>query len=87
MPTFFLEPDEIEPERPARSRPVHLVSGGVHPTEAVPLSRQQGPEHPPVAGPCAHCAQPVLEYVRDTCLCRIGHKHVYPAYQIMSIRA
>ena len=26
-------------------------------------------------------------YVRDTCLCRIGHKHAYAARHIMTIRA
>ena len=36
MPDFTLEPGEIEPERPVRSGPVHLVSGGVHPTAEVP---------------------------------------------------
>ena len=39
MPDFTLEPDEIEPERPARSNPVHLVRGGLHPTAEVPTAR------------------------------------------------
>jgi hypothetical protein len=26
---------------------------------------------------------PLMGYVRDTCLCRVRHKHVYPAHQIM----
>jgi hypothetical protein len=58
MPDFFLEPDEIEPERPARSGPVHLVSGGLHPTAEVPTSKRQDP--PPVVVPCEACGTMVV---------------------------
>ena len=58
MPDFFLEPDEIEPERPARPSPVHLVSGGLHPTAEVPPSRRK--DHPPVYVPCEACGTMVV---------------------------
>jgi hypothetical protein len=58
MPDFFFEPDEIEPERPARSHPVHLVSGGLHPTAEVPTSRLK--DHPPVYVPCEACGVMVV---------------------------
>ena len=61
MPDFFLEePSEIEPERPARPGPVHLGSGGLHPTADVPASHRKGKDAPPVYLPCAHCARPVV---------------------------
>jgi hypothetical protein len=40
MPDFLLEPDEIEPERPDRRRPVRLVSTGLAPTAEVPTPRR-----------------------------------------------
>jgi hypothetical protein len=53
---FMLEPDEIEPDR---RRPVHLVSGGLHPMEAVPAKRQ-AKETPPCYAPCEACGCEVL---------------------------
>ena len=58
MPDFLFEPDEIEPERPARPGPVHLVSGGLHPTADLPTSRRQ--DHPPVYVPCEACGAMVV---------------------------
>ena len=59
MPDFFLEePDEIEPERPVRPGPVHLTSGGLHPTAEVPPSRRK--DHPPVYVPCEACGAMVV---------------------------
>ena len=60
MPDFTLEPDEIEPERPVRSSPVHLSSGGLHPTEAVPESRRKGKDAAPVSLPCEACGSMVV---------------------------
>lgn len=58
MTDFTLEPDELEPPRPAQRRPVRLVSTGLHPLEAVPPTR--GTERDPAYAPCAACGRPVL---------------------------
>ena len=59
MSDFTLEPDEIEPEPPARSRPVRLVSTGLAPTAEVP-SQRCTPEPLPCYGPCEACGGMVL---------------------------
>lgn len=60
MSDFFLEPDEIEPDSPARSRPVRLVTTGLAPTAEVPASARRGPAPPPCYAPCEACGAPVL---------------------------
>ena len=55
MPDFFLEPDEIEPER---RRSVRLVATGLADTAEVPRSRT--PEPSPCYAPCEGCGQAVL---------------------------
>jgi hypothetical protein len=56
MADFMLEPDEIESDR---RRPVHMVSGGLHPTAEVPTKRQ-AKDTPPCAVPCEACGQAIL---------------------------
>ena len=58
MPDFFLEPDDLEPERPERRRPVRLVSTGLHPTADVPTSRRK--DHPPAYAACEACGAMVV---------------------------
>jgi hypothetical protein len=60
MPDFMLEPDEIEPERPERRRPVRLVSTGLADTAEAPPSARRGQEHPPCYVLCRTCNSPVL---------------------------
>jgi hypothetical protein len=60
MSEFLLEPDEIEPVRPERTRPVRLVSAGLHPTVEVPKSKRGAPDPAPVSRPCAACGAVVL---------------------------
>ena len=55
---FLLEPDALEPERPARSRPVRLVSTGLAPTVEPPQRRTKEPA--PCYRPCPHCRCLVL---------------------------
>jgi hypothetical protein len=59
MSDFTLEPDQIEPEHPERSRPVRLVSTGLAPTADVPTSRRTR-DHPRCSAPCEACGAPVL---------------------------
>ena len=56
---FTLEPDEIEPDRPAL-RPVRLVATGLAPTAELPRSPRKKPERPPVYVPCPTCGGMVL---------------------------
>ena len=58
MPDFFLEPDELEPERPERHRPVRLVASGLADTAEVPRSTRAEPE--PCYAPCEACGASVL---------------------------
>ena len=60
MTDFMIEPDELDPERPERRRPVRMVSTGVAPTAAVPTTRPRQPDPPPCYGPCAACGVAVL---------------------------
>ena len=60
MPDFLLEPDEIDPERSERRRPVRLVSTGLAPTAAVPASARRGKDTPPCYAPCEACGGLVL---------------------------
>src|SRR5215510_9128774 len=55
---FMLEPDDIEPERPERSR-VRMVATGLAPTEDVPRNTRQKPPQP-CYGPCPRCGAQVL---------------------------
>ena len=59
MTDFTLEPDDLEPERPAPPSPKR-VSSGLHPTAAVPVPRQKGPEPVPVCVPCEACGALVV---------------------------
>jgi hypothetical protein len=60
MADFTLEPDELGPERPVRSRPVRLVSSGVAPTADVPAAARTDTEPAPVHVPCGACGALVL---------------------------
>jgi hypothetical protein len=60
MSDFLLEPDELDPERPARSRPVRLVATGLADTAALPPSATRGPDRPPCYAPCEACGALVL---------------------------
>ena len=59
MAGFFLEPDELEPERPVHTKPPRLVSTGIAPTAEVPKGRP-GKETPPCYTPCVFCGLEVL---------------------------
>jgi hypothetical protein len=58
MPDFFLEPSDIEPERPERRTPPRMVSTGLHPTADAPKARGTDPQ--PAYAPCEACGQPTL---------------------------
>ena len=58
MADFLLEPDELEPERPERRRPVRLVASGLADTAEVPRSTRAEPE--PCYAPCEACGASVL---------------------------
>jgi hypothetical protein len=58
MTDFTLEPDEIEPERPERHRPVRLVATGLAPTAEPP--RATKPPPPPCYTACEGCGAAVL---------------------------
>jgi hypothetical protein len=75
---FTLEPDELEPDRPAR-RPVRLVSTGLADTVEVPPSHAKGPDHPPCYTACAACGQMVLtgETANGTRLALETHTKTY----------
>jgi hypothetical protein len=66
VPDFMLEPDEIEPERPNRRRPVRVVSTGLAPTAEVPASARRGREQPPCYASCEACGTMVLTGVTAT---------------------
>jgi hypothetical protein len=57
---FMLEPDAIEPEPQARTRPVRLGATGLAPTAAVPRTTRCKPDLPPAYASCAACGAPVL---------------------------
>ena len=59
MAEFLLEPDEVEPERPERHRPVRLVASGLADTAEVPPQRR-GPEPESCYAPCEACGASVL---------------------------
>jgi hypothetical protein len=59
MSDFMLDPDESDPERPERSRPVRVVGTGLAPTAAVPALRRQR-AHPPCYASCEACGERVL---------------------------
>ena len=63
MIDFTLEPDEIEPERSERRRPVRMVGTGLADTEEVPYSTRPAP--PPCTVPCEACGQVVLSGTTD----------------------
>jgi len=58
MASFTLEPDELEPERPDRRRPVRLVATGLADTAEVPRSTRAAPA--PCSAPCEACGASVL---------------------------
>jgi hypothetical protein len=57
-PDFMLDPDELEPERPAH-RPVRLVATGLAPTAEVPSGRRKHAEAACYV-PCSLCSAMVL---------------------------
>jgi hypothetical protein len=58
MADFLLEPDELEPERPDRRRPVRLVASGLADTAEVPRAPRAEPA--PCSAPCEACGASVL---------------------------